>query len=112
MLTGRRPFEGKNQASLIGAILDHWPPPVTMFQPVSPPMLDEIVARCLATDPDERWPTARDFKRQLEWVAKQLAEGGAKRRRLLSRRGFRWSCQRDRPSRERAGTWSRCRRMA
>ena len=29
MLTGRRPFEGKSQASLIGAILDHEPPPVT-----------------------------------------------------------------------------------
>ncbi len=29
MLTGRRPFEGKSQASLIGAILDHQPPPVT-----------------------------------------------------------------------------------
>lgn len=77
MLTGRRPFEGKSQASLIGAILDHTPPPVTSLQPVSPPMLDEIVSRCLAKDPDERWQTARDLKRQLEWVAKQLAEGGA-----------------------------------
>ncbi len=77
MLTGRRPFEGKSQASLIGAILDHEPPPVMSFQPASPPMLDEIVARCLAKDPDERWQTARDLKRQLEWVAKQLAEGGS-----------------------------------
>ena len=31
MLTGRRPFEGKSQASLIGAILDHEPPPVTTY---------------------------------------------------------------------------------
>ena len=69
MLTGRRPFEGKSQASLIGAILDHEPPPVTTYQPVSPPILDDTVARCLAKDADERWQTARDLKRQLEWVA-------------------------------------------
>ncbi len=31
MLTGRRPFEGKSQASLIGAILDYEPPPVTTY---------------------------------------------------------------------------------
>jgi len=74
MLTGRRPFEGKSQASLIGAILDHQPPPVTSFQPVSPPMLDEIVARCLAKEPDDRWQSARDLKRQLEWVASHLAD--------------------------------------
>jgi serine/threonine protein kinase/Tol biopolymer transport system component len=77
MLTGRRPFEGKSQASLIGAILDHNPPPVTTFQPVSPPMLDEIVARCMAKDPDERWQTSRDLKHQLEWVAKQAESGGS-----------------------------------
>ncbi len=77
MLTGRRPFEGKSQASLIGAILDHQPPPVSASQPVSPPMLDDIVAQCLAKDPDERWQSVRDLKRQLEWVAKSLLEGGA-----------------------------------
>jgi Tol biopolymer transport system component len=36
---------------------------------VSPPILDEIVARCLAKNPDERWQSVRDLKRQLEWVA-------------------------------------------
>ena len=71
MLTGRRPFEGKSQASLIGAILDHQPPPVTTLQPLSPPILDDIVARCLEKNPDDRWQTARDLKRQLEWVAAQ-----------------------------------------
>jgi Tol biopolymer transport system component len=69
MLTGRRPFEGKSQASLIGAILDHEPPRVTTIQPSVPPLLDEIVARCLAKDPENRWQTARDLMRQLEWTA-------------------------------------------
>jgi serine/threonine-protein kinase len=70
MLTGKRPFEGKSQASLIGAILDHQPPPVTSLQPLTPAILDDVVARCLEKNPDERWQSARDLKRQLEWVAK------------------------------------------
>jgi len=77
MLTGRKAFDGKSQASLIGAILDHQPPPVTTYQPVSPPILDDIVARCLAKDPDDRWQTARDLKRQLEWVSTRLTDGSA-----------------------------------
>ena len=75
ILTGRRPFEGKSQASLIGAILDHQPPPVTAHQPLSPPILDNIVARCLEKNPDDRWQSARDLKRQLEWVAGHATSG-------------------------------------
>ena len=77
MLTGRRPFEGRSQASLIGAILDHEPPPVTTYQPISPPLLDEVVARCLAKNPDDRWQSARDVRAQLEWIARQLAAGNS-----------------------------------
>ena len=76
MLTARRPFEGKSQASLIGAILDHQPPPVSSLQPLSPPIVDDIVSRCLEKDRDDRWQTVRDLKRQLEWVAKAPADGG------------------------------------
>ena len=75
MLTGRRPFEGKSQASLIGAILDHQPPPVSSVQALSPPLLDAVVARCLAKDPDDRWQSARDVMRQLEWVAANKSTG-------------------------------------
>jgi hypothetical protein len=75
MLTNKRPFEGKSQASLIGAILDYQPPPVSTHQPLSPPLLDETVSRCLEKNPDDRWQTARDLKRQLEWVAVRSATG-------------------------------------
>ena len=55
MLTGRRAFEGKSQASLIAAILEHEPPALTTRLPVATPTLDRIVKTCLAKNPDARW---------------------------------------------------------
>ena len=69
MVTGRKAFEGKSQASLIGAILKDDPQPMTALQPVSPPALDRLVQTCLAKDPEERWQTVRDVARELKWVA-------------------------------------------
>src|ERR1700694_3964646 len=36
MLTGRKAFEGKSQASLIAAILERQPPPIVTLQPLTP----------------------------------------------------------------------------
>jgi eukaryotic-like serine/threonine-protein kinase len=69
MLTGRKAFEGKTRASLLGAILKDEPPPVSQVQRVAPASLDRIVSTCLAKDPDDRWQTARDLLRELKWVA-------------------------------------------
>ena len=73
MATGRQAFEGKSQASVIAAILEQRPAPITTLQPLAPQLLDHVVTRCLAKDPDDRWQTASDLKRELQW----LAEGGA-----------------------------------
>ena len=59
MVTGKKAFEGKSQASLIGAILERDPAPVSTLQPLAPPALDRVVAACLAKDPDERWQSGR-----------------------------------------------------
>jgi len=48
MLTGRRAFAGKSQASLLGAILKEQPPPVSQIAPVASPALDHVVGVCLA----------------------------------------------------------------
>ena len=69
MLTGQKAFEGKSQASLIGAILKDSPPAVSTAAPLTPPLLDHIVHTCLAKDPDARWQAVRDVQRQLQWVA-------------------------------------------
>ena len=69
MLTGKKAFEGKSQASLIGAILNDTPPPISTIEPLAPSALDRVVSACLAKDPDERWQTARDLLRELRWIA-------------------------------------------
>jgi len=73
MLTGKKAFEGKTRASLIGSILKDEPPSVSQVQPVTPPALDRIVSTCLAKEPDDRWQTARDLLRELRWVANSPA---------------------------------------
>jgi serine/threonine protein kinase/Tol biopolymer transport system component len=69
MLTGRKTFAGNSQASLIASILSAQPPPVSSVQALSPHALDRVVRTCLAKDPDERWQSAGDLARELEWIA-------------------------------------------
>ncbi len=68
MAAARKAFEGKSKASLIAAILEHEPPPLMSLQPVAPPALDHVVRVCMAKDPEERWQTAGDLKRELKWI--------------------------------------------
>jgi len=69
MATGKKAFEGKSQASVIGKILETDPPPISSLQPMTPPALDRIVKKCLRKDPDERWQDARDVTDELKWIA-------------------------------------------
>jgi hypothetical protein len=73
MLTGRRAFEGKSQASLIASILERQPPAITELQPLAPPALSRIVRTCLEKNPDNRFHTAHDLWLHLEWIE----EGGS-----------------------------------
>src|SRR5713101_6341359 len=75
MVTGRKAFEGKSQASLISAIMSSQPPPMAELQPMTPAALDRVVRTCLAKDPEERWQSARDLKHALEWVASGTEKG-------------------------------------
>ena len=48
MVTGRRAFEGRSQASLIAAIMGSEPPAASSVARGCPPALDRLVRRCLA----------------------------------------------------------------
>ena len=68
MVTGRRPFDADSQASVIGAILKDAPAPLREIEPGIPRRLDRVVRTCLAKDPEDRWQTMRDLKRELQWI--------------------------------------------
>ena len=69
MITGRRAFAGKSQISVMSAILEKEPEPVSSVQPMASPALDHVIQRALAKDPNDRWHTARDFMQELKWSA-------------------------------------------
>jgi eukaryotic-like serine/threonine-protein kinase len=71
MTTGRKAFAGASQASLISAIMQTDPPPVSAIQPVSPPSFDLLIKTCLAKDPEYRWQTARDVMLQLKGMSER-----------------------------------------
>jgi len=69
MVTRHRAFEGKSRVSVVSAILEKDPPPVTTLQPSAPGGLAYIISICLAKDPDERFQTAHDVALQLRWLS-------------------------------------------
>jgi Tol biopolymer transport system component/predicted Ser/Thr protein kinase len=93
MLTGRRAFEGKSHVSLLAAIVDHDPPPVSSVTPVSPPLLDHLVKTCLVKNPDKRWQTMADVLIQLKLIADSGGELGSSVAAARTRRRLRiaWS---------------------
>lgn len=60
MLSGKKAFSGSTAASVIAAIMEREPEPLQMAPP-----LDRVMRTCLAKDPDQRFQTAVDLKRDL-----------------------------------------------
>lgn len=75
MVTGQRPFRGESAASVIAAIMDRDPVPMRELRPSIPRALDHVVMRCLRKLPEERWQSAADIMRELEWVEELSASG-------------------------------------
>ncbi|MBL0938289.1 MAG: serine/threonine protein kinase [Gemmatimonadaceae bacterium] len=69
MLTGRLPFEAPNTPAMLMKHVSETPVPVRALRPDTPPGLAEIVERCLAKRPQDRWQSAlqlRDALRHLQ----------------------------------------------
>lgn len=69
MVTGKPAFEGKSQLSVASAILEKEPVPISTLKPMTPPILDHTIRKCLAKPPDERWQSASDLASELKWIS-------------------------------------------
>lgn len=68
MFAGRPPFDARDAASLIGAILTKTPPALVL-PPGDSTRIERAIRVCLEKEPDERWQSARDLMRELQWIA-------------------------------------------
>ena len=69
MLTARRAFDAPTQASLIAAILERQPAPIVLPDESLSPAVNRLIAACLEKDPDDRFQSMRDVRRELEWAS-------------------------------------------
>ncbi|MBW3563816.1 MAG: protein kinase [Acidobacteria bacterium] len=77
MATGKRAFDGKTKTSLIAQIVSGEPRPIRNMQPLTPPALEHVIARCLEKDPDDRWQSAHDVASELKWISEAGSQAGA-----------------------------------
>lgn len=60
---------------MIAAILERDPPALSATVPATPALLDRVVRKCLAKDPDARWQSAADLRDELQWIAEGADQG-------------------------------------
>src|SRR5262249_33977884 len=69
-LAGRLPFDAKNMAALLTAIMQQAPAPLSIAVPGIDRRLAMLVERALEKDPNRRFASAADMRSALEpWVA-------------------------------------------
>lgn len=69
LLTGRPPFERPSAQAILTAHVMEAPVPVREVCPELSPAFAEVVDRCLAKRPEDRWQSADDLLRQLDPLA-------------------------------------------
>jgi len=77
MITGTRAFEGDSTSSIRAAVIGKDPPPLSSLEPHVSRAIDDIVRRCLAKDPRERWQTASDVLRALKDASESMVRSRA-----------------------------------
>jgi serine/threonine protein kinase/Tfp pilus assembly protein PilF len=66
MLTGRRLFDGATPQEVIARVLHDSLPDLSAFDPIAPPELRMIVARCVDRDPARRFESVQDVSMALK----------------------------------------------
>jgi eukaryotic-like serine/threonine-protein kinase len=73
LVTGKRPFEGDSQFSIMSAHLDKDPAPPISIDPSLPPALNEIILLSVQREPEKRFQTAEAFGAALASVSPAAA---------------------------------------
>jgi eukaryotic-like serine/threonine-protein kinase len=68
MLAGHPPFHGRSPQKLLAAQMGETPRPIIELRPDTPPLLAELVMRCLEKDADNRPQSSTDLIKVLESV--------------------------------------------
>ena len=76
MLTGKRAFEGSSGISTLSAILRDDVKPIYEIAPDVPPLLEQIVLRCLQKDPNARWQSMQQVQGAVSTLQRQLDPAG------------------------------------
>src|SRR5581483_8069648 len=100
LLTGELPFKGENFVAVAMGHINEPAPSVLDRRPDVPLRVAAAVARALAKDPSERWPTMAAFRGELEACLDELRSGETGAATMIL------SPQRRRPQPQRA-PWSR-----
>ena len=83
LVTGKRPFVGKDDSALAGAIIKGKLIPIRSLAPRIPRPLARIIERCLARQPSKRWHSAAQLSRALHHCAGELLQGAHPQGRLI-----------------------------
>ncbi len=89
MLTGQQPFQKKSFLETTVAILNDTPAPLARYRKDVPAGLERIIAKMLAKDRDQRYPSAKEVHDEIAEVQRQTMTGGIPpplHRTILSRR--------------------------
>jgi serine/threonine protein kinase len=79
MLSGEQPFDAESAVETMAQILHEDPRPLEDFVGDLPPGAGEIVERCLAKEPDERFTSARDLAFSLDAINRGTRPSGIRR---------------------------------
>jgi serine/threonine-protein kinase len=84
LLAGSRPFVADNFAAQGRQHLEHEPPRASERNPKLPRAVDDVLARGMAKDPEDRWPSAGEFAAAVQDTLKAAPETRRRRRSVVA----------------------------
>lgn len=75
MLAGRPPFVGPTAVSIAMQHATANPPPLRQFNPMVPPVLEQLINRTLQKEPEDRFTSAAEMQKALRTCAREIVRG-------------------------------------